>query len=352
MPITEKTLVQALRRALPPGSIDIISHDGVAPVAVLPDGSEVALVMRWAGAGFPRDVARAFENEPLSPSADAGVDAHHEVVFAQSVSDGSRRVIEAVGASWAALDGSASLHIGTVWVERAPTPGLVAEEVGFRWSAARADVAEALFAIVADGSRWGDGRTRVPEVESLATLSDRSLGSVSNALSGFDQNGWTGPGPEPRSRALVDGSGMLDSWSEWSRRQPRNWISFHTLDRDPARVERALLTTFGTDLVLTGASGSERLRPFLTGARSVSAYVVDADDDHIRDLGERAGMLPAPTGQVRIAAAPRAIANTTRTAADVRIASPARIYADLLTGSEREREAADIIRDSALGKLP
>jgi hypothetical protein len=351
VPITEKTLLQALRRALPPGSIDIIAHEGAAPVAVLPDGSEVALVFRWAGAGFPRDVARAFGHEPLSPREDARTGAQHEVVFAQSVSDGSRPVIEAVGASWVALDGSASLHIGTVWVERAPIPGLVAEELGFRWSAARADVAEALFAIVVDGSRWEDGRTRIPEVETLARLSERSLGSVSNALSGFDQNGWTGPGPEPRSRVLIDGSGMLDSWSEWSRRQPRNWISFHTLDRDPARVERVLLTTFGPDLVLTGAAGGERLRPFLTGARSVSAYVVDADDDQIRDLAERADMLPAPTGQVRVAVAPRAIANTTRIAADVRIASPARIYADLLIGSEREREAAEMIRDSALGKL-
>ncbi|MGN6409709.1 MAG: type IV toxin-antitoxin system AbiEi family antitoxin [Curtobacterium sp.] len=351
MPITEKALLQALRRALPPGSIDIVSHDGAAPVAVLPDGAEVSLVFRWAGAGFPRDVARAFGNEPLSPTEDARTRAQHEVVFAQSVSDGSRRVIEAAGASWVALDGSASLHIGTVWVERAPIPGLVAEELGFRWSAARADVAEALFAIVVDGVRWEDGRTRVPEVESLARLSDRSLGSVSNALRGFDQNGWTGPGPEPRSRVLIDGSGMLDSWSEWSCRQPRNWISFHTLDRDPARVERVLLTSFGPDLVLTGAAGSERIRPFLTGARSVRAYVVDADDDQIRDLAERAGMLPAPTGQVRVAVAPRAIANTTRIASGVRIASPARIYADLLTGSEREREAAEMIRDSALGNL-
>jgi hypothetical protein len=352
VPITENTVVSALRRVLPEGSIRIDTSGGVdtAPVAVLPDGSRIRLVLRWAGEGFPRDIARALAREPLTtplPSVDG---QQHEVFCAQSVSEGSRKVIEALGASWVALDGSASLHIGTVWVERAPEPGLVAEDVGFDWSAARAEIAEGLIAVVVNGSRTADGRTRVPDVETLARLSGRSLGSVSNTLAGFDRNGWTGPGPEARSRVLLDGASLLDSWSEWDRRRARGWESFHTLHRDPAVIERELITAFGADLILTGASAAERVRPFLTGARSVTAYV-DADRSHIRDVAERTGTLPAATGQIRLAPAPVPVARTTRLVGGARSAAPARVYADLLTGSEREREAAEALRASTLGAL-
>ncbi|WIB77886.1 type IV toxin-antitoxin system AbiEi family antitoxin [Curtobacterium sp. MCPF17_002] len=351
MPITERAVVGALRRALPAGSIEIVTTDDAttAPVAVLPDGSRVALVLRWAGEGFPRDVVRALENEPLSAPVDGTVAEQHQVFCASSVSEGSRKVLEAIGASWVALDGSASLHIGTVWVERAPAAdGQRTEEVGFRWSAARAEIAEAFVAVVATRSRTADDLVRVPEVETLATLSGRSLGSVSNALSGFDRNQWTGPGPEARSRVLLDGPGLLDSWSDWDRRQPRRWESFHTLSRDPASIERDLLTTFGADVIFTGASAAELVQPFLTGARAVTAYV-DADLEEIRVRSEEARMLPADSGQVRLRIAPVPVERTTQVIRGTRIASAARVYADLLAGSEREREAAAVLRSSTLG---
>ncbi|WP_132046836.1 MULTISPECIES: hypothetical protein [unclassified Curtobacterium] len=347
MPMTERELVAELRRVVPPGSIEFREPTNVGderPTARLPDGSHIPIDLRWAGRGFPRDVAAALDRRP---QVDDEPTETHLIVGAHAISDGSRQLLDRVGASWFALDGSASIHLGTVWIERsashpAPEPP---REPG--WSPARAEIAEVLLESVANGIAWDDERPRVADVETIARLAGRSLGSVANALAGFDSSGWTVPGPEPRSRAVADPAGLLDSWAGWEANRRRRWDSFHVLDRDPVRIEQHLRDVFGRTLILTGAAVSERVRPTLTGARTIAAYV-DADWDTIAASADEVRMLPAATGRVRLSVAPAQVSHTSRVVDDRRVASAVRVYADLLGGSEREREAAELYRDAEL----
>ncbi|OIH95131.1 hypothetical protein BIU90_03070 [Curtobacterium sp. MCBA15_001] len=336
-------LLDAFRRTVPAGALQIVEADDALglPIAELPDGSRARIDLRWAGLGFPRDVAAALGR--TTRKADDTV----LVVCAQALSDGSRRLLDELGVSWFGLDGAASLHIGTIWVARDARAAPPAPSVDFRWSAARADVAEVLLEIVAGGAAWQDGRPRVADVETLSRLSGRSLGSVSGTLAGLDTSGWTEPGPEPRSRAVADPSGLLDSWSGWQRRLPSTWASFHVLDRNPTRIEEQLASLFGSGLILTGSAVSERVRPMLTGMRPVTAYV-DMDGPALDAAAARAQMLPAPAGSIRLRPAPSAVANTSRVVDGRREASPIRVYADLLAGSERDQEAADAYRSVEL----
>lgn len=329
--------------------MDVVASTGehALPVAVLPDGSSVELQLSWAGYGYPRDVVRALQ--PVEPG-NASAGSPQLIICAQSISDGSRKLLESLGVSWFALDGSASLHIGTVWVEREARAAAVAEELGFRWTAARADIAEVLMSIVVNGAAWPDGRPRVADVETLGRLAGRSLGSVANALSDFDVSEWTEPGPEPRSRALRDPRGLLDSWSGWDRRQRRRWDTFHTLSRNPDEIASGLLDVFRGDLILTGAAVSERSRPMLTGSRTVAAYV-RGDWRSISAAAIESRMMPAAEGMIRLAVAPPSVTNTARIIDGLPVASPVRVYADLLAGSERERDAAEVYRAAELGPL-
>lgn len=351
MPQDEKALVAALRRAMPPGSIEITDADraGGGLTATLPDGSRSPIDLRWAGRGYPRDVQAALHR---APSVDAGVPGVQVLVVAHALSDGARAVLAERGLSWFSLDGAASIHIGTVWIDRDARPGSAdaVPRPTFRWADARADVAEVLLQIVANGARWPDDRPRVADVELLSSLSGRSLGTVANTLAGLDSAGWTAPGPEPRSRAVVDASGLLDSWATWRAGQRVRWDGFHVLERDPEQIERHLFRAFGDRLVLTGTSVSERVRPTLTGHRVVTAYV-DGDWDTVDALTVDAKMLPAASPRVRLRPAPPQVLRTTTFGDGARRASAVRVYADLLSGSDREREAAELWRADELRAL-
>jgi len=343
VPITEEMLLREFRRTLPPGALDITATQDGQPSALLPNGSRVRLDLRWAGLGYPRDVAAALGRVP---AADPGGDTAL-IVCAQAMSDGSRRLLAELGVSWFTLDGAASLHIGTIWVERSARADTSPRIREFRWSNARAEITEVLLEIVANGAAWEDGRPRVADVETLSSLSGRSLGSVAGTLAGLDSSAWTEPGPEPRSRAVADAAGLLDSWSRWESTRAATWVSFHTLDRDPSRIEQRLASAFGTSLILTGSTASELVRPMLTGARPVTAYV-ETDQETLGAAAARAQMLPADGGRIRLSPAPYQVARTSRFVDGRRTASAVRVYADLLAGSEREREAAEVYRSTEL----
>ena len=343
-----------LRRAIAAGferHLGDADATGGGLTATLPDWSRSPIDLRWAGRGYPRDVEAALRR---APSIDTGRPGVQVLVVAHALSDGARSMLAERGLWCLFLDGAASIHIGTVWVDRDARPGS-ADAVPpptFRWADARADVAEVLLQIVANGTRWADGRPRVADVERLSSLSGRSLGTVANTLAGLDSEGWTTPGPEPRSRAVVDASGLLDSWATWRACGQRvRWDGFHVLERDPGQIERHLVREFGNRLVLTGPSVSERVRPTLTGHRVVTAYV-DGDWDTVDAMMVDAKMLRAASPRVPTApAAPPQVLRTTTFSGGVRRASAVRVYADLLSGSDREREVAESWRADELSAL-
>jgi hypothetical protein len=344
----EELMLRALVNALPRGAARITRAGAASDadiVAELPDGSTCGLDLVWAGAGFPRDVERVLVRMQRDTTGEAQL-----VVVARSLSPGSRALLAAEDVSWVALDGSASLHIGTVWVERAAVATPTEDRRTTAWTASTAAVAEVLLDMIATGRTSSTGpepRPLVPDVESLATLSGRSLGTVAKTLAGFDQRGWTAPGPARRSRVVEDPAAVFDSWADWQAGRSQQWDGFHVLVRERSRVEDQLIAVFGTDAILTGVSVSERAAPFLTGTPTVTAYV-DAARDEIERRAEAGDLLPTPGGRLRLAPAPTQVSRTARSVEDRRVASDVRTYVDLLAGSEREREAASAFRSVAL----
>lgn len=274
------------------------------------------------------------------------------VIAAHTVSDGARQLLRAEGISWIGLDGSAELRLGTVWIDRDGSRTNRLFSAGVGWTRARSDVAEALIAILAKRDPERPGSGDVPEVEALAKLSGRSLGTVANTLALFDANGWTARGASSRSRIVANAPALLDSWSTWDAAQRRRFDGFHSIHREPARVIEELIAAFGSSLVLTGAAASELVRPTLTGSYVVTAYVLTPDGwTGVESLTRSAKMIPAAVPRVRLAPAPAAVANTTSIVSGARVTSPGRTYADLLSGSDREHEAAEAFRALTLGQF-
>jgi len=318
--------------------------------ATLPDGSQRRVTVCWAGHGYPRDVERTLASEAVTNA----LAADDLVVFvAHSFSEGARRLLRSRGLSWTGLDGSAELRLGTVWVDRDGNGGRrVTRPPTIGWTRARADVAEALLAILAKRDHESPEALDVPEVEALATLAGRSLGTVANTFAFLDAQKWTVGSRRARSRALAQPTAFFDSWAAWDSEQHRRFDGFHSIHRDPARIVQELIGSFGTTLVLTGAAASELVRPTLTGGHVVTAYVETADGwPGIEASTRDAGMIPAAAPRVRLAPAPPVVARTTSVVDGSRVTSPARTYADMLAGSEREREAAEAYRASTLGWL-
>ncbi len=333
-----------MQAALPPGSVVLAPRSDGHFVATLPDGSRRALHLGWAGYGYPRDVQRTLADPDLVRARD---DDHLIVVAAHAVSAGARQLLQAAGASWVGLDGSASLHLGTVWVDRDATREHPASGSVASWSRGRADVAEALLAMLS-GDR-SQGPLPVPDVESIARLSGRSLGTVANTLARFDAEGWTSAGGRSRGRLLTNGPALLDSWTAWETSQRRRFDGFHSVHRHPERVVAQLVEAFGNSLILTGVSSSETAVPTLTGSWVVTAYVETTDGWPDIDAGtRRAKLIPAAVPRLRLAPATPVIRDTTTVRAGIRVASSARTYADLRAGGDREQEAADRFRSTTM----
>ncbi len=144
---------------------------------------------------------------------------------------------------------------------------------------------------------------------------------------------------------------MLDSWAAWNTTQRRRFDGFHSVRRDPADIVDELLQAFGNDLVLTGAAASETIRPTLTGGWVVTAYVAGRSGWTGIDTTTGGRFVPSAVPRIRLAPAPAVVENTSTVVRGLRVASPARVYADLVSGSDREREAAQLFRDATLGTV-
>ncbi|MCM3520988.1 hypothetical protein [Curtobacterium sp. P97] len=349
MPNTEEFAITALAEALPNGSVVLSPRRDGSWTATLPDGSRRRLVVSWAGYGYPRDVQRALIDPEVRAAREHG---DLIVIAAHTVSPGARQLLRSEGASWVGRDGSAELRLGTVWIDRDRASPSRPADRPLTWSPARADVTEALLAVLTERDPATAGASDVPDVEMVARLSGRSLGTVAGTYALLDAQQWTAPGFRPRSRVVANGPAMFDSWSRWAGEQRRRFDGFHSVHRDPARIVEQLGEAFGDELVLTGAAASELSRPTLTGGWVVTAYVASPDAWRgIDEATRRARLIPASVPRIRLAPTTPVIERTASIVDGRRVAAPARVYADLAAGTDREREAAESFRATMLQVL-
>jgi hypothetical protein len=343
---TEKRALRVLRSALPHVRVRVPSGDErVDAVLELPYGAEIAIELKWAGAGFPRDVERALHDL-------RGGSAVPAVVAANALSPGGQALLDSQDVSWLTADGAAHLHLGSIIVERDARKTAVSStrlDDQPRWTPAVAAIAETILA--------GYVRTRaetLPPTTALASRSGRSLGSVTAALQEFDRAQWTQPPPVRRGptarRRLLDAGSMLESWASWAA--PRNQVvRYHSAQREPAETAQTIQHVFGESAAFGGRFAAALIAPYSSNVRTLRCYVSnDVDGADLDGMLAASGLSQSDeSARVEICSAPANIMSAVEDLGGYRIASPPRVYADLLRDGVRGEDEAQHLRDVSMG---
>jgi hypothetical protein len=311
----------------------------------LPHGVSIPIQLKWAGAGFPRDVERALMG--LRRSGDAPA-----VVVARELSPGARALLDREEINWLTEGGAARLNLGSIIIDREAEASQSSQKPRreeLRWTPAIAAIAEALLDAYVR-SKFD----RVPSTTALASRSGRSLGSVSAGLQEFDREGWTQPppvsrGPSARRRILQPGL-MLDSWSQWVDLRGRP-IRYHSAQRDSIQSARLLQKTFGSAAAFGGRFAADFVAPFSSNVRAVRCYLSDELDpvDREQALASIGFTRSDESNRVEVLDAPRNVLSGVQERDGYWLVSPIRIYKDLLRDGVRGEDAAQHLRDVAIG---
>lgn len=351
MRLLEEKARDAFARALPL-SVATVEQDGGGIVVHLRTGARIPVLVRWAGAGYPRDVDRALRNRPKDRNL---------VLVAETFSPGSRDMLAEHEVGWVGLDGSMLVELeGVVYIERraAAVDTAIGRAGALRWSPSAADVAETLLSRLLSAGPERSERHLVPLVQDLADRSARSLGAVSKALRDFEDQGWIVPADgegEPSrgrrpARRVEDPGALLDGWAGYERSESDD-RGFHVLDRDPERIAAHIAAVFKDDVVFGGLIAADRIAPYSTGISVVRCHIDGRISAHAFDLlAGDAGLTPTTAGaRVVVSMARRPVFIESAVREGLRTAGPLRTYVDLLRDSVRGEEPAEHLRRMAIG---
>lgn len=344
--VSVSTLLRAIPQELRP------EWDGLA-VRITHGQAEWTLRPVWVGEGLPADAARA-RNE-IARGIDAPPDAI-PVVIARRISPGAREILESEKLSWADASGRAHIDIpGRLYIARLePTRGDAGRE--FKWSAAADAIAETLLTWRARQPR-GEAMP-VAKVTVVAQTADVSLAHAARVLRHFDEQRYTAKTGAERGRTatreLRDPGRMLSDWAghHASTAWPGGTVEFHVPWREPQQSVSMLTEALsGEEWALTGEAAADRIAPYLTSVPTVDIYVPIGALSHAVD---RLALHPEAVevesgGRVRIHPADPYLFRLTQEVRGVRTVSPVRVYADLLRGRGRSREAGEYLREAAIG---
>ena len=205
----------------------------------------------------------------------------------------------------------------------------------------------------------GSHPTLAPAHQKIAEMTRVSAPQVSKVLGRFDEQGWTakrGTERGPRaSRVVVDPAGLLGSWAAWHVTRLTPPIRAHAVFQDPRHFMSEKLApalTPGT-WCLTGWLAAEFLAPFTTSVPTITCYISpNMIDASLPAVFDQAGLRPVKTGS-RVdfrPAEPHVLAMAERnTNLHLPLASPVRVYADLLALGARGEDAASHLREVRLG---
>lgn len=307
----------------------------------------------WVGEGLPADARRG--RSEISHRFDVP-HAVVPVVVARRISPGAREVLEPEGISWADASGRARIVVpGRLYLTRLE-PIRADARRGFAWSTAAAAIAETVLCGAA-----GEYRPHLPigRVIEIAAQSEVSAAHAARVLRQFDEQGYTvKTGAERGStatRELRDPGRMLSDWAGnyVAAGGAGTGIEFHVPWRD-ATQSVALLgkALAGIDWAATSEVAADRLEPFLTSLPGLEAYVPHRSFSEAR---ARLAAHPDATeveagGRIHLFPADPQVFKLAKEESDgLRLASPVRVYADLLRHGGRSAEAAEQLRETRIG---
>lgn len=315
----------------------------------------------WLGEGFPADVHRMLARlDTIRPTrgehpVTRGEHGPFPVLVARRMSPGAQELLDAHEISWVDTAGRAVIAIeGELYISRLPP---IASDAGrpFSWSAAAAVVAEWMLTRAA---RLPEAdRLTVERVTVIAKATDLSSAHVARVLRQFDEQHYTIKTGAERgssaSREFRDAGRMLSDWAaNHSLNLGRRAIEFTVPWRDPNRtIDQVRSALGGLAWALTGAAAADLIAPHLTSVPTVDVYVSEAHErDSLKILSAQDHFTEVPTGgRVRLFTERAQALELSSDRDGVPVASPVRVYADLLREGGRAMEAAEFLRESAIG---
>lgn len=190
-------------------------------------------------------------------------------------------------------------------------------------------------------------------VHQLASLINGAPATVSETLTMAERHNWLevrGSGPA-KERRLADRQGLLDAWSEHQRQAPKPKLKrFYVPNGAALELAWKLDAAFGERDALyeiTGEAAAQQYSPYLSSVSQVrcrfldntaSRAALDAIDARPVQEGWNLGVLEADSeGDLAF-----------RRHQSVWLASPLKVYLDLLQGSGRSPEMAQHLREAML----
>lgn len=339
-----KRLARLFARVLDGASIETWPPDsnGATPIAATGPFGNIAFRAIWAGNGWPSDIERTIAEHQQGPwPSDLVVCAHR-------ISPGARELLKAEQANWADEAGSAHIVGPNVLVLRDVAEGKSDSPRTFSWTHSAVAAAEALLS--RDWPR-GIGTTE------LATLVQWSPSNVSQVMQSFDEQGWTIKyGPQRGSRArreLVDPDGLLAAWTDFHTTGDRDRRTAHRALRSPlAFLEGELSDALNSHVrwALSGWAAAAQMAPIVDVVPSLQIYVHEDDFEGALDnvIADAELSDVAEGGRVAFFPAHPSVLTLGETHSSGLLASPPRVYADLLEMGGRGMDAAAHLKSEVI----
>tara|TARA_R100000365_G_C2748652_1_gene81002 strand:- start:8079 stop:9140 length:1062 start_codon:yes stop_codon:yes gene_type:complete len=338
----------------------------VAPPALLPEpiangvvleGASPKITLRavWAGEGFPADVRRVLDQ----PNGEA--EPERLIVTARRLSPGSVRLLSERGLSWADADGYAEISLPPdLFISRLkPRPLPRGATTAMSWSPSAEAVTEfVLCRRVEPPAVLTQAWNGVDRIAHIAEATRISQGQVAKVLVALDEEGYTakfGPERGPTStRELRERGRLLSDWAGHYARSARKErrVDLHTMSRDPREWTASAGGKLGRlPWAASGWVGADAIAPFATNVPDMILYVPeDSFDDALNRLTDDGEVSQVDRGgRIHLRAAASYVFNFTKTSDPAHVASPVRVYADLLRAGGRGVEAAEHLREVAIG---
>lgn len=310
---------------------------------------------QWVGEGYPADVVRGL--------AAAGGEAptRSTVVTARQFSPGAIRMLTDLGLSWADAQGNASISVPPGLFISTVRPRALARRATatMTWSPSMDAVAEYVLCRAAQApSRLTPVWNGVDRVARIADVTGVSRGQVAKVLVAFDAAGYTekfGPERGPTAtRELRDRGRLLSDWAAHRAKVPEtgNRAELHLLSRAPedwTSLARQRLTEL--PWAVSGWVGAHMVAPFATAIPDMVLYVQqDTFDEALARLGDDERVSKVERGgRIHLRSAAPHVFSFTSGVESVKVVSPVRVYADMLRVGGRAFDAADHLRDVAIG---
>lgn len=303
------------------------------------------LQLRWAGRGWPADLAQALISVP-DPWP------RQLVLVGQRFSPGAIEQLTQRRANWLDEAGAARIETDSgLLVVREPDatePGPGAP-LGFRWAASSLEIAEWLLTeppretfnaqALADRSGWSYAQT----TKVLRQLSARGWVKKTGGSRGVG-SGWQ----------LADAAGLLEAWTAYLVGHRPEAVGAHRVLRDPmqfARTELAQTLSPAMEWALSGWAGLELAAPFVTTV-PVIQVAVEAEalvDGRLREAMRGLGLREVKEGaRVEFFALSKFSLSLAREYHRVPVVSAPRLYADLRALGGRGEEAAEHVRQELI----